>query len=88
MSLFLLNTKDDIFKNVGNPIVAAWYPLTSRVFFFHIMEINGYRQLFGYQHSSNIFFCVQRKKLTGLEQHEGELIMTFFFVCVNYSFKS
>ncbi len=26
------------------------------------MEVNGYRQLFGYQHFQNIFLCVQQKK--------------------------
>ncbi len=35
------------------------------------MEVSGYRQLFGYQHSSK---CVQQKKEIhiGLEQVEGE----------------
>ncbi len=26
------------------------------------MEVNGYRQLFGYQHSSKYLICVQQKQ--------------------------
>ncbi len=33
------------------------------------MEANGYRQLFGYHHSS--FVLKRRKKHTILEQHDG-----------------
>ncbi len=45
------------------------------------MEVNGYRQLFGYKHSSNIFFCIQQLKEihTGLEQIEGEKMTIFIF---------
>ncbi len=51
MSLFLLlNTKEDILKNVGNQIVDG-IPNDFNVFFPHTMEVNGYRQLFGYQRS-------------------------------------
>ncbi len=37
------------------------------------MEVNGYRQLFNYQHP-NVFFCAQQKKEThaSLGQLEGE----------------
>ncbi len=43
------------------------------------MEVIGYQQLFGYQHTSNIFFCVHHKEIhTGLEQLEGEYMMTEF----------
>ncbi len=43
---------------------------------FNTMEVNGYCQLFSYQHSSNIF-CVQQKTEThtGLEQLQGEQIL-------------
>ncbi len=34
---------DDILKNAGNQTVNST--------FFHTMEVNGYRQLFGYLHS-------------------------------------
>ncbi len=38
--------------------------------FFHTIEVNGYHQLFGYQHSSNVFVSVYQKKgtHTGLEE--------------------
>ncbi len=61
LSFFLLlSTDEDILKNVGKQTVDS-NPLTSKVFFFHIMEVNGYLQLFGYQHSS---FVLNRKKET------------------------
>ncbi len=37
----------------------------------HILQVSGYQQLSGYQHSSNIFLCSIREIHTGLEQHEG-----------------
>ncbi len=42
------------------------------------MEVNGYGQLFSYQHSSQKIFCVQQKKetQTGLEQLQGEQKVT------------
>jgi len=41
------------------------------------MKVNGYCQLFGYQHSP--LFCVpQGKKNTGLEKFKNELIMAEF----------
>ncbi len=38
------------------------------------MEVKGYHQLFGHQHSSYIFFCIKQKEEnhTGLEQVKGE----------------
>jgi len=41
------------------------------------MEVNGAKQLFGSNHSSIIFLCVQQRKEihTGLKQLEGELMM-------------
>jgi len=66
MSFFLLlNTKQDILKNVGNQTVdfANGVPF-------------GYQHL----SIQNIIFCVQQKKEihTGLKYHEGEYIMTEF----------
>ncbi len=42
------------------------------------MEVNGYQQLLVTNILQNIFFCVQQNKEihTGLEQHEGEYMMT------------
>ncbi len=51
MSFFLLlNTKEDSLKNVGKQNVdgSHW------VFFPPAMEVNGYRQLSGAEHSSNV----------------------------------
>ncbi len=43
MSVFLLlNTKDDILKNVGNQTVDI------HSIFAHTVEVDGYHQLFGY----------------------------------------
>jgi len=42
---------------------------------FHTMDVNGYRQLFGYQHSLKyLFLCVTEKQEThtGLKQLEGK----------------
>ncbi len=66
-----LNTKDDIWNNVGNQ-TACWQPL-----------MYGEKMLWKSMATSNslvtnilqnIFFCVQQMKEnhTGLEQHEGE----------------
>ncbi len=47
----------------------------SKILFFYnnIMEVNGCQQLFGYQQSTKyLFFNVQQKKETHLEQLEGE----------------
>jgi len=66
MSFFLLlNTKEDILKNDWNSCLA---PLTSIVE-KNTMEVNGAKQLFGSNRSSNIFLCVQQKKKnhTGLQ---------------------
>ncbi len=46
----LLNTKQDIVKNVSNQSVDGSHSLQQ--YFFHTMEVNGYQQLFGFQHSS------------------------------------
>jgi len=47
MSFFLLlNTKQDILKNVGNQTVDGTHSI-----FFPTMEVNGYHQLFDYLHS-------------------------------------
>jgi len=48
---------EDILKYVGK-----WDLLTSIVFFFSIMEINGVCQLLGHPYSSKYFLCVQQKK--------------------------
>ncbi len=37
--------------------------LTSILFFFYSMEANGYRQLFGYPHSSKNLVLNRRKRL-------------------------
>jgi len=54
MSFFLLlNTKEDILKNVGNQtlvvVTKCWYSV----------EVSGYRQLSGTNILQNIFFSVQ-----------------------------
>ncbi len=66
----LLDTKEDILKNVGKLTAIDFHSIS-----FHAIEVNGYRQLFGYQ---NVIFCVQQKKEThtGLERLEGELMRT------------
>jgi len=51
MSFFLLlNTKEDILKNVGNQTVDSSH-LTPIVGKENTMEVNGYWELSGYQHS-------------------------------------
>ncbi len=48
------------------------------------MEVNGYRQLFGYQHFQKFFFLQQKKEThTCLDQHEGEKMMTEFTFPLN-----
>jgi len=63
MNLFLqLNTKEDILKNVGNQIFDGT-PLTSIVFVFHTMEVNGAHQLFSNPYSSKyLILCLTEKK--------------------------
>ncbi len=48
-----LDTKDEIVKNVGNQIINSshWLPQYEK----NIMEVNGYCQLCGHQHSSKYF---------------------------------
>ncbi len=48
--ILVLNTKEDILKNVGNQTVAGlqWLPY----FFFPTIKVSGDQQLFGYPHSS------------------------------------
>jgi len=43
-----LNTKEDILKNVGRKIVDH----DVHDMYFPTLQVNGYRQLSGYQHSS------------------------------------
>ncbi len=50
INLFLVvNTKEDISKNVGNQTVAG--PLDSRIY-KNTMELTGDQELFGFPHSS------------------------------------
>ncbi len=52
---------------------------------FHTVEVNGYRQLFGYQHSSNIFFCAPKDLVMTEMMTEfifGRTIPVFFALCV------
>ncbi len=72
-SFFLaLSTKEDILKNVGNQTVDSSHWLL--LYFFHTIEVNGYRQLFGYQRSSKYLLLCSRdeKTHTALEQLENE----------------
>ncbi len=64
-TFFLLNTKEDILKNVGNS------------FGSHSPSLYGQKvqwdiKLFGYHHSSQIFFCVHQENEMHicLEQHD------------------
>ena len=50
--LLLLNTKKDILKNVCNQTVDSSLAIDFHSIFFPTMEVNGFRQLSGYQHSS------------------------------------
>jgi len=63
----VLNTKEDILKNVSNQTVDGpqWFPL-----YFNLWSINCLIT----DILQNIFFCVQQKKEThtGLKQLEGE----------------
>ncbi len=45
------------------------------------LEVNGYRQLFGYQLPSKcLILCSTEETHTGLEQVGGEQMMTDFFI--------
>lgn len=46
----LQNTKEDILKNIGNQTVDGSDRLHS--IFFSKIDVNGYRQLYGYQQAS------------------------------------
>ncbi len=73
--------KNNIFwKNVGNQKQLMLAIDFHSIFFFHIVEVNGYRQLSGYQHSSKYLLCAQQKQEThkGLEQFMGEKLATEF----------
>ncbi len=54
----LLSTKEDILKNVGNQ-KQLMLAIVFHSIFFHIVEVNGYRQLSGYQHSSKYLLGAQ-----------------------------
>jgi len=57
MSFFLLlNTKEDILKNVCNRTVDDSIDFHS---IFPTMKVNGIHQLSDWPYYSNIFFCVQ-----------------------------
>ncbi len=51
---FFLWTQDEIFCRLC-VTKQLTVPIDFHIIFFHAMEVNGYRQLFGYQHSSNDF---------------------------------
>ncbi len=79
MSFFLLlNTKEDIPNNVDNQTVDS-----RSMVVFHSMEVNGYRQLFGYQHCSKYQKAVERNVKT-MEQLDGKYI--YFHIRVNNPF--
>ncbi len=44
------------------------------------MEINGYQQLFGNQHSSKYLLCSTEERNSGAQLFEGELMMTEFSI--------
>jgi len=55
--LLLLNTKEDILMNVSS------IGLTSSYFLFHIIEVDGVYQLFGYPYSSKyLLFCLAEER--------------------------
>ncbi len=60
--LFLVNTKRRMLGNKQLPVAIDFHSMEKIT-----MEAKGYRQLFGYQHSSK--FCVQQKKK---EQLKGD----------------
>ncbi len=72
MNVFvLLNTKEDILKNVGNREVSG-APLTSIMFFFPTMKVIDAPKQPGCKLSPE-YLCVQNKEIhTGLELLEGE----------------
>ncbi len=39
------------------------------------MEVSGYQQLFGYQHSHNVFFCDQQKTFIQVWNMFGDKIL-------------
>ncbi len=54
----VLNTKEDILKNVEKQNVDVRLSMC-----FHTMKVNGYHQLFGYQHSSEyLILCSTAKR--------------------------
>ncbi len=74
MSFFLLlNTKEDILKNVGNQTAddLHWLPYDKRSRKKNTMEVDGDHQMFGYQHSSK-YLWQMNWILIDLEQLEGE----------------
>ncbi len=80
MNVFvLLNTKEDILKNVGNRAVLGHYWLPCN--FFSTVDVNGAQNSLVTSFLLNIYICVQQNKdiHTGLELLEGELI-TFTFI--------
>ncbi len=64
--ILVLNTKEDILKNVGNQTVAGpqWFP------YLFSIKVSEDQQLFGYQHS--FVFRTRIKINTGLVQHDSE----------------
>ncbi len=65
-------------KNAGSQTVdgSHWLPLYRK----STTEVNGYRQLFGYQLPSKcLLLCSTEETHTGLEQVGGEQMMTDFF---------
>ncbi len=70
--LFLSSAEHKIFWVICT-WVNEWWPLTVLYFFPHTLEVSGYQQLFGYQHSSKCHLIFQQNKEihTDLEQLEG-----------------
>ncbi len=77
-SIFLLNKKEYILKNVGNQTVdvSNWL----QCYFFHTMKLDSYRQLIDYQYSSKyLLLCLTAERIihTGLKQVEGDRTVIF-----------
>jgi len=73
MNFFLLlNTKEEILKNLGNQTVLAFL-------FFHESQWGPSTVCISTVFKISFFVCVQWKKEfhTGLEQHEGDRIFIF-----------
>ncbi len=73
MNVFvLLNTEEDILKNVGNRAVLGTIDFHS--IFFPTIEVNGAQNSLVTNFLQNIFLCVRQNKdiHTGLELLEGE----------------